>query len=78
MVVGDGHLGIWAALRNVYPEIDEQRCWNHKLVNVLDQLPTRQHAVAKPLLTRIPYAATQTEAEDWRDQFTTFGVRRTT
>ena len=31
----DGHLGIWGALRNVYPQAAEQRCWNHKIVNVL-------------------------------------------
>ena len=30
LVVGDGHLGIWGALRNVWPEAGEQRCWNHK------------------------------------------------
>ena len=35
LVVGDGHLGIWGALRNVYPQAAEQRCWNHKIVNVL-------------------------------------------
>jgi transposase-like protein len=29
LVVGDGHLGIWGALRNVYPEAEEARCWNH-------------------------------------------------
>ena len=36
LVIGDGHLGIWGALRNVYPEAAEQRCWNHKILNVLD------------------------------------------
>ena len=36
VVIGDGHLGIWAALREVYPDADEQRCWNHRIVNVLD------------------------------------------
>ena len=38
LVVGDGHLGIWGALRNVYPQAAEQRCWNHKIVNVLAKL----------------------------------------
>ena len=32
LVVGDGHLGIWGALRNIYPEAAEQRCWNHKII----------------------------------------------
>ena len=40
LVVGDGHLGIWGALRNVYPQAAEQRCWNHKIVNVLAKLPS--------------------------------------
>ena len=35
LVVGDGHL-IWGALANVYPDAAEQRCWNHKIINVLD------------------------------------------
>ena len=36
LVVGDGHLGIWGALANVYPDAAEQRCWNHKIINVLE------------------------------------------
>ena len=36
LVVGDGALRLWAALCNVFPETDEQRCWNHRIVNVLD------------------------------------------
>ena len=31
LVIGDGHLGIWGALRNVYPQAEEQRCWNHRI-----------------------------------------------
>ena len=37
LVVGDGHLGLWGALTNVYPKAREQRCWNHRIVNVLDK-----------------------------------------
>src|SRR5690606_446723 len=44
LVIGDGHLGIWGALRNVWPEAEEQRCWNHKVLNVLEQLPRQAHA----------------------------------
>lgn len=69
LVIGDGHLGIWGALRQVYPEAEEQRCWNHKIVNVLDKLPKRQHGAAKALLCQIPYAPTQREAERRREQF---------
>ncbi len=69
LVIGDGHLGIWAALRNVYPEAEEQRCWNHKILNVLDKLPKRQQTAAKALLCQIPYAETRREAERRREQF---------
>ena len=41
LVIGDGHLGIWAATRNVFPEAEEQRCWNHRILNVLDRIPKR-------------------------------------
>lgn len=41
LVIGDGALGIWAALREVWPQSRRQRCWNHKICNVLDQLPQR-------------------------------------
>jgi putative transposase len=37
LVIGDGHLSIWGALANVFPEAQEQRCWNHRIVNVLDK-----------------------------------------
>ena len=63
LVIGDGHLGIWGALRNVYPEAAEQRCWNHKILNVLDKLPKREQAQAKQLLCRIPYSQSRKEAE---------------
>ncbi len=69
LVVADGHLGIWAALRNVYPEALEQRCWNHRILNVLDKLPQRLHEEAKPLLCTIPYAATCGEAEAAKQRF---------
>lgn len=69
LVIGDGHVGIWGALRNVYPEAEEQRCWNHKILNVLDKLPKRQQAAAKPLLCQIPYADTCHEAERRRERF---------
>ena len=69
LVVGDGHLGIWGALLNVYPEASEQRCWNHKIINVLDKLPKRQHDQAKLMLRNIPYAESRSEAERIRDVF---------
>ena len=70
LVVGDGHLGIWGALRNVWPEAGEQRCWNHKILNVLDKLPKRQHDQARLMLRNIPYAETRAEAGRLRRVFT--------
>jgi transposase-like protein len=56
LAVGDGNLGLWAALREVYPETRGQRCWKHKLANVLDKLPKRLQARAKEQLHEIMYA----------------------
>lgn len=53
LAVADGALGFWAALRAVYPETDEQRCWVHKLANVLDKLPKRLQPRAKSHLHEI-------------------------
>ena len=70
LVAGDGHLGIWGALRNVWPQAGEQRCWNHKILNVLDKLPKRQHDQGRLMLRNIPYAETRAEAERLRRVFT--------
>jgi putative transposase len=68
LVVGDGHLGIWGALANIYPGALEQRCWNHKVVNVLDKLPKKLHGQAKRRLQDIVYAETREAAELSRDE----------
>ena len=67
--VADGHLGIWAALGEIFPETEEQRCWNHRLMNVIDQLPRKVWPEAKALLRKIPYAQSRRECERLRDQF---------
>lgn len=69
LTVADGHLGIWAALGEIHPAGEEQRCWNHKLTNVLDALPKKAQAKAAELLKAIPYAETQAECERQRDAF---------
>jgi len=69
LVVGDGNLGIWGALANIYPGALEQRCWNHKVVNVLDKLPKRLHGQAKRHLQEIVYAENREAAEAERDDF---------
>jgi transposase-like protein len=47
VAVGDGALGFWAALRDVFPETKEQRCWVHKVANILDALPKSIQSLAK-------------------------------
>jgi len=69
LVVGDGHLGIWDALSNVYPDAMEQRCWNHKVRNVLDKLPKKAQGLAKSELQEIVYSETREVAETKRDDF---------
>lgn len=69
LLIADGHLGIWAAATDVFPEVAEQRCWNHKLINVLDRLPRRIQGEARALLKQIPYAETREQAEQLRDRF---------
>jgi putative transposase len=53
MAVGDGALGFWAALRDVWPETREQRDWVHKVANVLDALPKSAQPTAKKMLAEI-------------------------
>ena len=69
LAVADGHLGIWAALSELHPEGRQQRCWNHKNVNVLDKLPKKEQPAAKQLLRSMSYAETQAECEKQRDRF---------
>lgn len=69
VIVGDGHLGIWAALREVYPSSLEQRCWNHKMLNVLDKLPRKVHGEARAKLRAMMYAQDQATCEALRDAF---------
>jgi len=63
LAVGDGALGFWKALRQVWPTTREQRCWVHKTANVLDKLPKGQQPKAKAMLHDIWQAATKGEAE---------------
>jgi transposase-like protein len=76
LVIGDGHLGIWGALTAIFPEAAEQRCWNHRIMNVLDKLPRTRQAEARSLLTKIPYAATREEAERQKQAFQAWCTKR--
>ena len=69
--VADGHLGIWAALGEQQPTAAEQRCWNHRITNVLDVVPQKYQAEARTLLCAMPYAETQAACEQLQAQFDT-------
>jgi len=53
LAIGDGALGFWSAVREVLPETKEQRCWFHKIANVLGALPKSAHPGAKKALAEI-------------------------
>jgi transposase-like protein len=64
LAIGDGALGFWAAVRDVWPETREQRCWVHRLANVLDKLPKRLQSKAKQALGEIMNAPTRARAKE--------------
>ena len=63
LAIGDGALGFWAALRDVWPETRAQRDWVHRIANVLDQLPKRQQPKVKAALRDIMRADSRKSAE---------------
>ncbi len=73
LVIGDGALGTWAALRDVLPGTRRQACWVHKLARVLDALPKRLQPTAKKLLHEMMEAPSGADAraalERFREQF---------
>ena len=69
VAVGDGALGFWAALRKVFPETREQRCWVHKTANVLNNLPKSVQPRAKAALHEIWQAETRQAANQAFDNF---------
>jgi transposase-like protein len=69
LFVGDGALGLWGAIDQVYPRTDEQRCWVHKMRNVLTYFPKRLQDEAKLWLQRMYNASTKQENLDLMQQF---------
>jgi putative transposase len=69
LAIGDGALGFWKALKQVYPQTREQRCWVHKTANVLDKLPKRLQPEAKQKLHDIWMADTRQHANQAFDLF---------
>ncbi len=77
LAVGDGALGFWAALREVFPDCREQRCWVHKTANVLDKMPKSVQGKAKSMLHEMWQAPTKEQAlkayehflSSWREKY---------
>ena len=63
LAVGDGALGFWAAVREVFPQTREQKCWFHKMANVLNCLPKSAQPGAKAALAEIYNAEDREHAE---------------
>ena len=71
LAVGDGALGFWAALGQVWPTTRTQKCWVHKVANVLSALPKRTHPEAKTAMAKIYTATTRADAIDAVTTFAT-------
>ena len=69
LAIGDGALGFWKALPQVFPTTKKQRCWVHKTANVLNKLPKRQQPEAKRALWEIYRAESKTEANPAFNRF---------
>jgi transposase-like protein len=69
LTIADGHLGIWGALGAVYPSSLEQRCWNHKLRNVLDVVALKHQPAVRARLQQIAAAESKVQAERMRRDF---------
>jgi transposase-like protein len=70
LAVGDGALGFWKALREVFPTTREQRCWVHKTANVIDSMPRSAQPAAKKALQDIYNAEDRDHAEQAIRAFT--------
>ena len=69
LAIGDGALGFWKALRQIWPATGEQRCWVHKTANVLDKLPKSVQPKAKQMLHEIYLSPGRVEANKAFDLF---------
>jgi putative transposase len=69
IATGDGALGFWKAIKQVYPATRHQRCWVHKTVNVLDKLPRGQQVSARNILHEIWMSATKADATKAMEKF---------
>src|SRR5207245_6473409 len=69
LFVGDGNLGLWAAVGEIYPDAQEQLCWNHKMLNVMDAVSKKEQVQVKQHLNAMMYAESREEALKERKKF---------
>ena len=69
LAIGDGALGFWGALREVFPATREQRCWVHKTANVLDKMPKKIQPSAKRLIHEMYLSETKNDALEAFERF---------
>ena len=69
LFVGDGNLGLWAAVGEIYPQAQEQLCWNHKMLNVMDAVSKKEQVQAKSHLNAMIYAESRQQALKERKKF---------
>ena len=69
LAVGDGALGLWAALDQVFPATEHQRCWNHRALNVRSKLPKRLQAEVRGRLREMTESETQALCEERREAY---------
>jgi transposase-like protein len=72
LCIGDGAMGLWKALKNVYPDTKWQRCWVHKTANILDKMPKGVQGKAKSMIHQIYRAENKKEALKAYDKFISF------
>jgi putative transposase len=69
LFIGDGNLGLWAAVGEVFPQAQEQLCWNHKMLNVVDAVSKEEQVQVKSHLSAMMYAESRQEALKQRKKF---------
>ena len=76
IAIGDGALGFWGALTEVFPDTIPQRCWVHKTVNLLDKLPKSEQERAKKMIHDIYLSSTKEDAlKAWQGLVKRYGVK---
>jgi len=69
LFIGDGNLGLWSAIGEVYPQAQQQLCWNHKMLNVMDAVSKKEQTEVKKHLNAMMYADSREQVLKERKKF---------